>query len=152
MATDINNIKGKKINELYEIIDVTEDTVLPAVTIDSGVISSEAGKLSVKKIKSYIQKGLTFEPNIVTDLESTNIQIGTLTENTIYQYGTLSSLTINNVANSYLESVIYFNSGSTPTVLTFNNEPIWINEAPTIEANKKYVISICNGFAIYGSN
>ena len=85
-------------------------------------------------------------------MENSNIEISKIIENTVYQYGTLSSLKINDFSKSYKESTIYFTSGATPTQLTFLKSPIWINEEPTIEANKDYVISICNGMAVIGAN
>lgn len=146
------DIIGKKIDELSESSNITNETVFPGVIIEGGVISKTATKISVNTLKKNIQSGVQFEQNIVKDLENSNIEISKVVENTVYQYGTLSSLKINDFSKSYKESTIYFTSGTTPTELTFLKSPIWINEEPTIEANKDYVISICNGMAVIGAN
>ena len=146
------DIIGKKIDELNESSNITDETVFPGVIIEGGVISKTATKISINTLKKNIQNGVQFEQNIVKDLENSNIEISKIVENTVYQYGTLSSLKINDFSKSYKESTIYFTSGATPTQLTFLKNPIWINEEPTIEANKDYVISICNGMAVIGAN
>lgn len=146
------DIIGKKIDELNESSNITDETVFPGVIIEGGVVSKTATKISINTLKKNIQNGVQFEQNIVKDLENSNIEISKIVENTVYQYGTLSSLKINDFSKSYKESTIYFTSGATPTQLTFLKNPIWINEEPTIEANKDYVISICNGMAVIGAN
>lgn len=146
------DIIGKKIDELSESSNITDETVFPGVIIEGGVVSKTATKISINTLKKNIQNGVQFEQNIVKDLENSNIEISKIVENTVYQYGTLSSLKINDFSKSYKESTIYFTSGATPTELTFLKSPIWINEKPTIEANKDYVISICNGMAVIGAN
>lgn len=146
------DIIGKRIDELNESLNITNDTVIPCVVVEGGVTSNTATKISIDTLKKDIQNGIQFEQNIVKDLENSNIEISKIVENTVYQYGTLSSLKINDFSKSYQESTIYFSSGDTPTELVFVKNPIWINEPPTIEANKKYVISICNGMAVFGAN
>lgn len=146
------DITGKRIDELAESTNITNETVIPGVVVDGGVTASTATKISINTLKKDIQNGMQFSANIVKDLESSNVEISRIIENTIYQYGTLSSLKINDFSKSYQESTIYFNSGETPTVLTFLKSPIWINEEPEIEANKSYVISLCNGMAVIGAN
>lgn len=97
-------------------------------------------------------------PNIITDTTSTSITISELGYNTIYQYGTINSLTISALPSDYAsdnkryeESVIYFTSGSSGTTISLPTGLTWINqEAPTIDSGKKYVISICNGAVISG--
>lgn len=146
------DITGKRIDQLTESKNITNDTIVPCVIVDGDVVANTATKISINTLKKDIQNGVTFQPNIVTDLENQNIEISKVIENTIYQYGTLTSLKINDFSKSYQESTIYFSSGDTPTELVFVKNPIWINESPTIEANKQYVISICNGMAIIGAN
>lgn len=148
----MSDITGKKINELEESINITDDTVIPGVVVESGVTASTATKISINTLKKTFQNGIQFEQNIVIDLESANIELSKIVENTVYQYGALTSLKINDFSKSYQESTIYFSSGDTPTELTFTKKPIWINEEPKIEANKDYIISICNGMAIIGSS
>lgn len=146
------DIAGKRIDQLTESKNITNDTIIPGVIVDSGVVANTATKISISTLKKDIQSGVKFQANIVTDLENPDIEISKVIENTIYQYGTLSSLKINDFSKSYQESTIYFSSGETPTILTFLKKPIWINEEPEIEANKNYVISLCNGMAVIGAN
>lgn len=146
------DITGKRIDQLTESKNITNDTVIPGVIIDGGVVANTATKISINTLKKDIQSGVTFQPNIVTDLENPDIEISKIIENTIYQYGILTSLKINDFSKSYQESTIYFSSGETPTILTFLKKPVWINEEPEIEANKSYVISLFNGMAIIGAN
>lgn len=146
------DIIGKRIDELNESLNITNDTVIPCVVVESGVTSNAATKISIDTLKKDIQSGMQFEQNIVKDLENTNIEISKIIENTVYQYGILSTLKINDFSKSYQESTIYFSSGDTPTELVFVKNPIWINKSPTIQANKMYIISICNGMAVFGAN
>lgn len=97
-------------------------------------------------------------PIIVTDTSSSSIIISELAYNTIYQYGTIDSLTISALPSDYTtnnnrfsETVIYFTSGVSGTAISLPTGLSWISgTAPTIEGNKKYVISICNGAVISG--
>ena len=99
------------------------------------------------------------DSNIITDTTSSSITISELEYNTIYQYGTIDSLTISALPSNYTtnnnrfsESVIYFTSGVSGTSITLPNGLSWVGgDAPTIEGNTKYVISICNGAVISGS-
>ena len=122
------DIIGKKIDELNESSNITDETVFPGVIIEGGVVSKTATKISINTLKKNIQSGVQFEQNIVKDLEKSNIEISKIVENTVYQYGTLSSLKINDFSKSYKESTIYFTSGATPTQLTFLKNPIWIKK------------------------
>lgn len=139
-------ITGKKINELNSIIDPTLETVIPAVKIEGSTISDTAGKLTIQDLKTLSQQGVVKNPNIVTDLTSTTISIDNLLPNTIYQYNTLSSLTISNFIVSYELSSIYFKTSNSSFNLTFTNQPIWIDGSqPTFELNKEYILNIKNG-------
>lgn len=98
------------------------------------------------------------DSNIITDTTSSSITISELAYNTIYQYGTIDSLTISALPSDYTtnnnrfsESVIYFTSGVSGTAISLPTGLSWISgAAPTIEGSKKYVISICNGAVISG--
>lgn len=72
--------------------------------------------------------------------ESGNIPV----DNTIYNLGELASLTIAGVpATNTYGIVIYFESGASATTFTYPASSKWtISEAPTIEANKAYRITI----------
>lgn len=95
---------------------------------------------------------------LITDTTSSSITISELEYNTIYQYGTIDSLTISTLPSGYassrdryIETVIYFTSGVSGTTISLPTGLSWISGvAPTIEGSKKYVISICNGAVISG--
>ena len=95
---------------------------------------------------------------LITDTTSSSITISELEYNTIYQYGTIDSLTISTLPSGYassrdryIETVIYFTSGVSGTTISLPAGLSWISgAAPTIEGSKKYVISICNGAVISG--
>ena len=90
------------------------------------------------------------KPTVVEDLTSTSITVSAKA-NTIYKYGTLSSLNITANETSDEEILIYFTSGASCTV-SFPNTLQWVNEdVLEPEANTKYVISIINNIAAYGS-
>ena len=137
-------ITGKKINELDSISNLTNETVLPAVRIQNQSISSTATKVTVELLKTFIQNDTVIKPTIRTNLTTTNATIGLVMENTIYQYGVLESLTIDDFQTSYLESIIYFETGSSFT-LTFENAVWAANNEPTFEANTPYILHIKNG-------
>lgn len=119
----------------------------------TALVQTENGKeLCIKTVdvngsgSSYVEK-----PTIVEDLTSTSITLAEAKANTIYKYGTLSSLTITANETSDEEILIYFTSGATCTV-SFPNTLQWINEdVLSPDANTKYVISIINNIATYGS-
>lgn len=137
---------GKKINELDSISDLTNETVLPAVRIQNQSISSTATKVTVELLKTFIQNDTVIKPTIRTNLTTTNATIGLVMENTIYQYNVLESLTIDGFQTSYLESIIYFETGSSFT-LTFEDAVWAANNEPTFEANTPYILHIKNGIA-----
>jgi len=97
-------------------------------------------------------------PTITTDTSSSSITISELAYNTIYQYGTIDSLTISALPSDYTsnekkyqESIIYFTSGVSGTTISLPTGLSWISgTAPTIESSKNYIISICNGAVISG--
>lgn len=140
-------ITGKKINELEGIVNPTLETVLPAVKVEGSTTSDTATKITLQDIKTISQEGVLAQPNI-QNLSGTNITINTLTANTIYQCGTISSLTISNFENSYEESLIYFTTNSSDFTLTFTITPTWLEGSqPTLELSKNYILHLRNGIA-----
>lgn len=125
------------------------------VTIANGVISSTdttytAGTgidianstISATAIHDIIPNTIATTPTVVP----TAGKVYTFTQE-------LTSLTLANYTQSYDETVIYFKSGATPTTISALPTGLsWIGGAPTIEANKDYVISICNGLVVIGHN
>ena len=76
-----------------------------------------------------------------------------LTPNILHRWGTVTSLTITlaapvdtTVANYYM---FEFTSGTTATTLSLPSTVTWASDV-SIEANKKYQVSILNGCGIIG--
>ena len=75
--------------------------------------------------------------------------------NTFYKFGEVINLTISFAAKEsgiMNEYMFEFVSGSTPTTLSVPDTVTWSGgEAPTIEANKTYQVSIVNNLALIAS-
>ena len=84
----------------------------------------------------------------VVDSTTPTITLDNALANTDYQYGTITSLTITAVENSYLETNIFFTAGSEITV----DLPDTLLTIGTVsfEADKQYAMSICNNTLIVG--
>ena len=101
--------------------------------------------------KAKARGGGASEPKEVIDLESTTITLDKAEANTVYKYGTLTSLTVSANDTSNLETIIYFTAGATITA-SFPNTLQWINDNPLEpEINTNYVVSIINNIAAWGS-
>ena len=89
-----------------------------------------------------------FSPHRVVDLESTTITISEPVDNTVYEYSTLSSLTISNQISPH-SYVIKFDSGSTATTTSF---PATIKglESFAAESNTHYEINVDGYYAVVG--
>ena len=85
----------------------------------------------------------------VVDSTTPTITLDKALANTDYQYGTITSLTISAVENSYLETNFYFTAGSEITVDL--PDTLKIIGTPSFEANKQYAMSICNNTLIVGT-
>lgn len=85
-------------------------------------------------------------PETVTDLSSTSITLASAANNTIYQYGELTALTISSIPASGA-FIITFTSGATPTVLTVPNTMI-MPDGFAVEANTRYEINVRDGYAL----
>jgi len=79
----------------------------------------------------------------------TSYTIANLTANKSYKLGTLTALTITACETFDEESVIYFGSGTTATVLSLPNDVVTIGDE--VEANKAYIMSILNKIAVIKS-
>ena len=77
----------------------------------------------------------------------TSYTIANLTANKSYKLSELTALTITACETFDEESVIYFDSGNTATVLSLPNDVVQIGDT-TIEADKSYIISILNKIAV----
>lgn len=141
-------LSGKKITELNPISDVTNKTVLPAVYVDDTYTEATATKVTVQQLKNNILNGAVLQPNIITDTESASIELNKILANTIYQYGTLSSLSITTFDTSYQDSYIYFKTSENGFNFSFSTAN-WINlYEPTFKLNTDYIIHLKNGVCV----
>lgn len=85
----------------------------------------------------------------VVDSTTPTITLDNALANTDYQYGTITSLTISAVENSYLETNFYFTAG--PEITVDLPDTLKIIGTPSFEANKQYAMSICNNTLIVGT-
>lgn len=80
--------------------------------------------------------------------------VKTLSPNVFYQFGEVTSLTLtlgNEISGIYNEYMFQFTCGTAPATLGLPSDIKWLNgEAPTIEANKTYQVSIVNKLAVIG--
>ena len=89
------------------------------------------------------------KPGVVTDTTSASITLASAEDNTIYEYGELSALTVTAIANPG-DFVIRFTSGATPTTTSFPASMVF-PEAFAAEANTRYEINVSNGYAVVGA-
>ena len=98
-------------------------------------------------------------PTRVTSQTAT-YTIANLEGNYAYELGEITSLTITASTASDIESIIYFESGSTATSVSFPETITHLGDAPTMtlasnvntgtcETSKNYIISILNNIAIW---
>lgn len=130
------------------LLEPTKDYTISSSTI-TFVTALEAidkiavinGNLSAIDLTHYLVK-----PTIVTNGDNTGLAVAA---NTIYKFGTaLTSLTISSVETSDYESIIYFTTGAGTIQFTAPNTLRWGGgQAPALEANTVYCISIRNGLA-----
>lgn len=98
--------------------------------------------------KSQVLTALGVDPasTKVTDLESTSITLALAADNTIYEYGELSALTVTSIENP-ADFIIRFTSGATATTTNFPASMVF-PEVFAAEANTRYEINCSNGYAL----
>ena len=139
------------------------DTIPSAVSVNK-VIANEYNQIAGSLMALQNAAGITADANDntqilqavktvvapaeVTDLTSTSITLANAAANTVYKYGTLTSLTITANDTSNLETVIYFTAGTGITVNLPNTlETIG---TPSFGAGNKYILSILNNILVAG--
>lgn len=91
--------------------------------------------------------GYEEKPTVVADSVSTSITLASAADNTIYEYGTLTALTVTAITNPG-EFIISWRSGSTPTTHNFPSAmrfPTPDNAMDACEANTDYEVNCRNG-------
>ena len=142
---------------------VTEETVSGwGFTKNTGTYSKPSGGIPKSDLSSAVQTSLgkadtSIQPNdlINYQLKPTTQNIAgtsatiTPVDNTIYQCGELTDITITNPTATGMY-VIIFTSGSTPTTSTFPSSIIGIEQF-SAEANTRYEINVKDSYALVGS-
>ena len=95
------------------------------------------------------KKALQPAPATVTDTSSTSITLALAADNTIYNYGELTALTVTAIAATG-DFILRFTSGATATTTNFPASMVF-PEAFAAEANTRYEISVSNGYALVAS-
>lgn len=117
--------------------------------IDGKIISTGDGTKFLSDDGQYKEVGTPIEA-----VGSSGAITQELSPNKYYKFGRCTSLTIalgTEVAGILNEYMFEFTSGVTPTVLNLPETVKWNNgNAPTIEANKKYIVSIVSNIAVIG--
>lgn len=86
--------------------------------------------------------------SVVTDTTSTSITLASAADNTIYEYGELTNLTVTAIpANG--DFIIRFTSGATPTTTSFPASMVF-QSAFVATADTRYEISVSDGYAVVG--
>ena len=111
-------ITGKKINELDSLINLTDDSVLPIVIVDSGVAETTAKKVTVGQLATYFGD---FDPTNIEGYDASAVQ------KLINDQGTLKWVTDTaSIATSYYyeyPSWILSLDGQDLTVIDTSNSP-----------------------------
>lgn len=139
------------------------DTV-PSTVSQNKVIANEYNQIAGTLMATQNAAGLTPDasdntqltqaikilaaPTEVSDLVNTSITLSNAAANTVYKYGTLTSLTVSANDTSNLETLIYFTAGTGITV-SLPNTLETIGDM-SFGAGNKYVISILNNIAVAG--
>ena len=155
-SEDSNTNKKATMDTVVKLTNVSNAAATAKATPvddDTANIFDSADSSKIKKVKlidvaTYIKDKV--KQSVITDSTSTTPSLN-VASNTRYVFTSpLTSLTISAIIDSVLESEIQFQTSGT---FAFTATPLsnkWLNEAPTFEANKKYIISIKSGLAVFG--
>lgn len=113
-----------------------------------GVTTNTKELTTEEKASACNWLGAGHQRTTVIDSTTPTIVLDKALANTDYQYGTITSLSITEIENSYLETNIFFTAGSEITVDLPDTLKIIGNLS--FEAEKQYAMSICNNTLIAG--
>ena len=140
------NITSNNGNDGVIDINASSDIYIEGDTV---LIDTNSGNSSINVSDSGILfDGNVYQTQIIN--HGTSDTIFTLTPNKYHIWGEVSSLTLtlgSGVSGYLSEYMFEFQSGSTPTTLTLPNTVEWPS-TPTIEANKRYQVSIVSNIAL----
>ena len=113
-----------------------------------GVTTNKNNLTDDEKTNACNWLGAGHQRTTVIDSTTPTIVLDKALANTDYQYGTITSLSITEIENSYLETNIFFTAGAEITVDLPDTLKIIGNLS--FEAEKQYIMSICNNTLIVG--
>ena len=152
---DISNIDGTETTHFNSIDELPLYFDLPQYeSIDNFGLEGNAYLFHTEYKLLKFQGGewiAATQTDIATDRIESAAASATIQPNTDYVFGECETLTINlahgnkSKRNEYMFSFI---SGATPTVLTLPSSVKWMNEL-TVEANKRYEISIVDNIGLW---
>lgn len=138
----LSDSEGVIVSGGYDIYDVANIELAGSVSDEAvrvrGVASPALGVDAANK--GYVDGAK------VTDLSSASVTLASAADNTVYEYGTLTALTVTAIANPGC-FIIRFTSGSTATVLTVP-QGLVMPDGFTVEANTRYEINVADGYAL----
>ena len=129
--TDLEWNSGESLINEKEYIDTTNN-ILYAYYNDS--------LITIGDLKNYRQKS----EKIINNLSQPSISIRA-NKNYVFTSSSISSINFSGCETSFEETTIEFTTGSTAPTLTDNSGITWVDgSAPTLNANKSYLIVIFN--------
>ncbi len=131
--------------EDLEELDI--NNIVPTQTGNSGkFLTTNGSTVAWAEVQGGGGSGYIPMPTVTT-LTNTTYTLS-VAENTIYEFSNaITSLTISSVVKSYLESFIYFTTGSSITFVDNSTLKWGGGSIPSLEANTTYCIAIKNGLA-----
>ena len=136
----LNIDSGEEEGEFYGI---EQNSVKPDVVIIKTLIVNADDEWV------YTYQNYKCSPHIFNNTAPTSITLASAADNTIYEYGELSALTVTAI-DTMGDFIIRFTSGATATTTNFPAS-MKFAEAFAAEASTRYEISVSNGYALVAS-
>lgn len=133
------------VDNVYFGIESTENHSMLLLEGEASPTVEIAGVATPTRSDAAATKGYV-DGTTVTDTSSTSITLSLAADNTIYEYGELTALTVTNIVASG-DFIIRFTSGATATTTNFPASMVF-PEAFSAEANTRYEINVSNGYAL----
>ncbi|CDE61306.1 probable acetyl xylan esterase AxeA [Parabacteroides sp. CAG:409] len=145
--------QGAQVNTVTSVAGRTGAIILSKTDVGLGNVDNTSD--ANKPISTATQSALDNKADkIIASNESSGAVTKQLNPNTYYKFGECTSLTITLAAETggiFNEYSFEFTSGDTATTLAIPESIKWNNgSAPTIEANKKYLVAITGNIAFIG--
>ncbi len=139
-------------SENAELAASTASGMMSSLSDDIGVIGSlNSGIPNRSSLVDAINSVYEGRWTIVSNNSATTATVAVQEKCVYYQYGTLTSLTITSLGNTYSETIIQFTCPeSTPTTLVMPANYRYIGAFGNIYKGNTYLISIQGGIAVMG--